>query len=77
MIEVVERSSHDLNGFVLIIVGTDPFPAGMRVSIYSSVQDEVILQPEGELADSVLDPDRISTLKSWMRKLFRMNRDDS
>ena len=31
--EMFSRSSHALNGFVLVIVGQDAFPAGLFVSI--------------------------------------------
>jgi integrative and conjugative element protein (TIGR02256 family) len=44
MFEVVARSGHDLQGFILVIVGTEPFPSGLRVSLYSAA-DELVLCP--------------------------------
>lgn len=44
IIETTEKSTHDLNGLLLIIVGTDPFPSGVRVSLYMG-SNELILEP--------------------------------
>ena len=44
IVETTEKSTHDLNGFLLIIVGTDPFPSGVRVSIHTG-SNELVLEP--------------------------------
>lgn len=42
--ETANKSAHDLNGFLLIIVGTDPFPSGVRVSLHTGSK-ELLLDP--------------------------------
>jgi integrative and conjugative element protein (TIGR02256 family) len=44
IVDTATRSTHDLNGLVLIIVGTAPFPRGLRVSVYSD-SAELVLDP--------------------------------
>lgn len=42
------RSHHDLAGFVLVVVGTAPFPGGLHVSLHSGVHTialRCLLQP--------------------------------
>lgn len=34
--ECFRKSLHDLAGFVLVIVGTEPFPAGLHVSLHNN-----------------------------------------
>lgn len=36
IMECFQRSTHGLNGFLLIVIGTAPFPAGLHVSLHSS-----------------------------------------
>ncbi|WP_418901590.1 Mov34/MPN/PAD-1 family protein [Terripilifer ovatus] len=45
MSELVAKSEHALNGFVLVIVGTDPLPDGLYVAL-SDRKQSVALQPE-------------------------------
>lgn len=40
----VARSEHELNGFLMIIVGTDPFPQGLRVSLHTAEGKNVLLR---------------------------------
>lgn len=40
------RSRHELNGFVLIIVGTAPAPEGLRVSVNDGIDDFVLREEE-------------------------------
>jgi integrative and conjugative element protein (TIGR02256 family) len=42
--DCVRRSSHELNGFVLIIVGTAPAPIGLSVSLHDGSQF-LVLRP--------------------------------
>jgi integrative and conjugative element protein (TIGR02256 family) len=44
ILDTANRSTHDLNGLILIIVGTDPFPLGLRVSLYDGL-NELVLEP--------------------------------
>jgi len=69
IMETTQRSSHDLNGFILIIVGTDPFPSGIRVSIYS--QNELVLRPEDDEAIDQANREDPPPRKNWIRRLFR------
>jgi integrative and conjugative element protein (TIGR02256 family) len=40
--EAVARSKHHLNGFVMLIAGTEPFPFGLFVSLYDSKGETAI-----------------------------------
>lgn len=42
MIEAVDKSRHQLNAFVLSIVGQAPFPAGLYVSVFDKKTDYVL-----------------------------------
>ena len=43
--DVFSRSKHNLNGFVMIIVGSDDFPAALHISLHSATA-ECRLVPE-------------------------------
>jgi integrative and conjugative element protein (TIGR02256 family) len=47
--ECVRKSSHGLNGFVLIVVGRMPAPSGLRVLVHDG-RDAFLLQPAATLA---------------------------
>lgn len=51
MSEMVTQSRHALNGFVLVIVGTEPAPRGLFVSIFDA-RHCAILQPALMSADA-------------------------
>jgi hypothetical protein len=40
------RSRHELNGFVLIIVGTAPPPEGLRISVNDGIDDFVLREED-------------------------------
>ena len=42
----VARSEHELNGFLMIIVGTDPFPEGLRVSFHTAEGRNLLLRAD-------------------------------
>jgi integrative and conjugative element protein (TIGR02256 family) len=41
--EAVTRSVHHLNGFVLLIAGTEAFPLGLFVKLYSARSETAIV----------------------------------
>ena len=45
--ECVSRSAHSLKGFLLVIVGNDPPPRGLRVSLHSATA-HILLKPVDE-----------------------------
>jgi integrative and conjugative element protein (TIGR02256 family) len=40
----VASSEHELNGFLMIIVGTNPFPEGLRVSLHTAEGENLLLR---------------------------------
>ena len=42
--DCVRASSHELHGFILVIIGTEEFPKGLRVSFHTGY-DEIVLNP--------------------------------
>jgi integrative and conjugative element protein (TIGR02256 family) len=44
--ECFVRSQHELNGFVLVIVGTSPAPEGLRVSVNDGINDFVLREED-------------------------------
>lgn len=44
----VIKSKHELNGFIMIIVGTNSFPEGLRVSVHTG-QEELVLSEKSTI----------------------------
>lgn len=44
--QAVLRSKHHLNGFVLLIAGTEKFPTGLYVAMYDAHSETVVLSRE-------------------------------
>lgn len=43
--DAVVKSKHHLNGFLMIIVGTDVFPQGLHLSLHGSTE-RIVVTPE-------------------------------
>jgi hypothetical protein len=46
MADMVKRSDHSLVGFILVVVGTAKFPAGLHVSVHTG-REAHVLTPAG------------------------------
>jgi integrative and conjugative element protein (TIGR02256 family) len=51
--QAFEQSKHHLNGFILLIAGTEPFPAGLFVSLYNSRGETAMVLELPETSDNV------------------------
>jgi integrative and conjugative element protein (TIGR02256 family) len=69
MRECVSQSRHDLNAFIMIIVGTDPSPRGLNVSLHDGMSD-IVLEAES-LTESASPP------RNWAKTILRKIRGES
>lgn len=68
MIEAVGRSRHQLNAFVLTIIGQASFPAGLYVSVFDA-ETNYVLSPTIEPEDPLISTPSPEVPKSQSRKL--------
>jgi len=61
--ECFAKSHHELNGFILVIVGTAPAPCGLRVSIHDGVSDFVLKSHEDSVGSAEVQPPRVGLLR--------------
>jgi integrative and conjugative element protein (TIGR02256 family) len=62
MRECVSKSRHELNAFIMIIVGTDPSPRGLNVSLHG--MSDMVLD-----AESRTEP--VSPPRNWAKTILR------